>query len=203
VTLRAGWANSQDELQVRLLTGASRGRAFALQGAGSFVEGRRLGRGWLGHLEWRRDVARWVRRVALATLALAVLVVAPAEAQASQSAEQQLAEKYSPVLSLEPQRRPCGPGEAYRPTSVDIVLGSQDVLLRDSSGNVRKRAPTIGDLWRHAKGYYIDLPGDPINPGCGYERQFRTWNDRRDRPGLPREVGGRVLVLLHVHRLHR
>ena len=119
-------------------------------------------------------------RFAFATLTLAVLVVAPCSALASQSAERQLAERYSPVLSLEPQRRPCGPGEAYRPTSVDIVLGRQDVLLRDSSANVVKRAPTAGDLWRHAKGDYIDLPGDPLNPGCGYERQFRTWNHGRE-----------------------
>jgi hypothetical protein len=83
------------------------------------------------------------------------------------------------VLALEPQRTPCGAGEAYRPTSVDIVLGRQDVLLRDSSGNVAKRAPTAGDLWRHARGYYLDLPGDPVNPGCRYERQFRSWNDGR------------------------
>jgi hypothetical protein len=113
-------------------------------------------------------------------VALVVLVVPPAWAQAAQSAAQQLAAKYSPVLSLEPQRRPCGPGEAYRPTSVDIVLGRHDVVLRDSSGTVVKRAPTAGDLWRHAKGYYIDLPGDPINPGCRYEKQFRAWNDSRE-----------------------
>ena len=122
-----------------------------------------------------------VRRLAFGTLALAVLAVAPACARASQSAEQQLAEKYSPVLSLEPQPRPCGPGEAYRPTSVGIVLGRPDVLLRDSTGKVAMRAPTAGDLWRHAGGgYYIDFPGDPLNPGCGYEKQFRKWNDGRE-----------------------
>ena len=126
-----------------------------------------------------RGAGGWIRALAFATVAFAVLVVAPASALASQSAEQQLAEKYSPVLSLEPQRTPCGPGEAYRPTSVDIVLGRQDVLLRDPSGDVVTRAPTAADLWRHAKGDYIDLPGDPLNPGCGYERQFRAWNDGR------------------------
>jgi hypothetical protein len=83
------------------------------------------------------------------------------------------------VLSLEPQLKPCGTGEAYRPTSVDIVLGRQDVLLRDSRGKVIKRGPTAGDLWRHSKGYYLDFPGDPLNPGCGYEKQFRKWNQSR------------------------
>ncbi|HET7051779.1 MAG TPA: hypothetical protein VFI54_26145, partial [Solirubrobacteraceae bacterium] len=104
----------------------------------------------------------------------------PARAQGPQSSEQQLlAAEYSPVLSLDPQRAPCGPGEAYRPTSVDIVLGRQGVVLRDSHGKVVKRAPTSADLWRHPVGYYLDFPGDPINPGCGYEKQFRDWNDGR------------------------
>jgi hypothetical protein len=126
-----------------------------------------------------RGAGGWVLGLAFATVAFAVLVLAPASALASQSAEQQLAEKYSPVLSLEPQRTPCGPGEAYRPTSVDIVLGRQDVLLGGPSGDVVTRAPTAADLWRHAEGDYLDLPGDPLNPGCGYERQFRAWNDDR------------------------
>ena len=90
-----------------------------------------------------------------------------------------MAESYSPVLSLEPQDRPCGQGEAYRPANVDIVLGRRDVLLRDQRGNVLKRGPTASDLWRHPTGYYIDLPGDPLNPGCGYEKQFQTWNGGR------------------------
>jgi hypothetical protein len=133
----------------------------------------------VGEVARRHDPAGSLRRHALAALALAVLVVPSASAQASHSAEQQLAAKYAPVLSLEPQPRPCGPGEAYRPTTVDIVLGRENVLLRDASGNVAKRAPTAGDLWRHATGYYIDLPGDPLNPGCRYEGQFRAWNDGR------------------------
>ena len=84
------------------------------------------------------------------------------------------------MLSLHPQRTPCGPGEAYRPTSVDIILRRQEVLLRDPSGRVVERAPTASDLWRRATGgYYLDLPGDPLNPRCGYAKQFRAWNDGR------------------------
>jgi hypothetical protein len=125
-------------------------------------------------------LAALVSRLAFAALALAALAVSPACARASQSAALQLAERYSPVLSIDAQRKPCGPGEAYRPTSVDIVLGRKDILLRDSSGHVVARGPTASDLWHHAKGgYYIDLPGDPLDPGCGYEKQFRAWNDGR------------------------
>jgi hypothetical protein len=120
-----------------------------------------------------------VRRLALASLALVVVIAGPARAQGPQSAEEQLlAKEYSPVLSLDPQRKPCGSGEAYRPTIVGIVLGRQSVVLRDERGTVIKRAPTSADLWRHPFGY-LDFPGDPINPGCGYEKQFRAWNDGR------------------------
>ena len=87
--------------------------------------------------------------------------------------------KYSPVLSLQPQAKACGAGEAYRPTSIDIVLGRQKVLLRDPRGTLVKRAPTSRELWRLGPGYYIDLPGNPLSPGCGYERQFRKWDDGR------------------------
>jgi hypothetical protein len=94
-----------------------------------------------------RDLSGWVRRVASVPLALAVLAGFPASVSGAPSVEQELAESYSPVLSLEPQDRLCGQGEAYRPTSVDIVLGRRDVSLRDQRGNVVKRGPTASDLW--------------------------------------------------------
>jgi hypothetical protein len=127
----------------------------------------------------RCDVAERAVLVAVAILVLPVLVAAPARAGGPGPAEQRLVTNYSPVLSLEPQQKPCGQGEGYRPTSVDIVLGREDVLLRGSTGSVAKHAPTAADLWRHARGYYLDLPGDPLNPGCRYEREFRNWNDGR------------------------
>src|SRR5690349_148760 len=114
-------------------------------------------------------------QLGLCALVLAVLVTPPASARGPQSAAQQLAARYSPVLSVEPQPKPCGSGEAYRPTTVDIVLGRGNVLLRDAHGRIVKRAPTSADLWGLGQGYHIDLPGDPLKPGCGYERQFRTW----------------------------
>jgi hypothetical protein len=115
----------------------------------------------------------------LAALVAVLLIAQPARADESKSAEQQLAEKYAPVLVLEPQTEPCGSGEAYRPTTVDIVLGNQDAVLRDPRGKVVKRAPSGRDLWGLAAGYYIDLPGNPLEPGCDYEKQFQDWNDGR------------------------
>ena len=82
---------------------------------------------------------------------------------------------YSPVAAIQPHVRPCGPGEAYRPTVVDLVLGNPDVVLRDSRRQIVKRAPTAQDLAKAPAGEYLDLPGDPLSPGCTYERDFRRW----------------------------
>jgi hypothetical protein len=114
-----------------------------------------------------------------ASLALVLGLVVPAWARGAESAAQQLAVRYSPVLSLAPQAHACGPGEAYRPTTVDIALNRRDVLLRNPRGKLVKRAPTSRDLWGLGPGYYVDFPGDPLNPGCGYERQFQNWNAGR------------------------
>jgi hypothetical protein len=57
------------------------------------------------------QLARWIRRLGLVAVALAVVMAMPAYAQGPQSAEQQLAAKYSPLLSLDPQSKPCGSGE--------------------------------------------------------------------------------------------
>lgn len=116
-------------------------------------------------------------------LALILLWATPAAADEPQSPERQLAARYSPVLSLDPQAKPCGSGEAYRPTIVDIVLARQAVSLRGPNGKLVKRAPTASDVWGLGAGYYLDLPGDPLKPGCGYEKQFRTWNAGR-RPSV-------------------
>ena len=118
-----------------------------------------------------------------ASVALLLVLVLPTGARGAESAAQELAARYSPVLELQPQAKACGSGEAYRPTSVDIVLGREDVLLRDPPGRLVKRAPTSRDLWDLGAGYYLDFPGNPLNPGCGYERQFRRWNDGR-RPSV-------------------
>jgi hypothetical protein len=118
------------------------------------------------------------QRLIVGSLAFLVFLALPAWARGARSAAQTLAARYSPVLSLAPQSEPCGPGEPYRPTTVDIVLGRRDVL-RDPHGRIVTRGPTLRDLWGLGPGYYLDFPGNPIDPGCGYERQFRNWNHGR------------------------
>lgn len=120
-------------------------------------------------------------RVSLASLiALCALSMQPAGAVGDVNAATTLADRYSPVIVVQPQAKACGPGEAYRPTTVDIILGNHEVVLRNSEGKILKRGPTAQDLSSAPAGDYIDLPGDPLGPGCFYEKQFKRWfSDRK------------------------
>lgn len=108
-----------------------------------------------------------------------VSFVVPARAGAAVPPAQQLADRYSPVLVVEPQLRRCGPGEAYRPANVDILLGRKGVVLRDPNRRALKDAPRAADLFGRGEGDYLDLPGSPFKPGCRYERDYLSWNGTR------------------------
>jgi hypothetical protein len=92
------------------------------------------------------------------------------------SPEQQLADRYAPVVALKTQRRLCGKGEPYRPVLVDVVLGRNDVSLFDGSdGRYRRlgRAPTAADLASGPSEHYVDLPGHPVTGRCSYQHWFK------------------------------
>jgi hypothetical protein len=73
-------------------------------------------------------------RFLLATIiALCAFLTLAAQATAETSAATTLADMYSPVIALEPQLKPCGLGEAYRPAIVDILLGDPEVVPGRSS----------------------------------------------------------------------
>jgi hypothetical protein len=113
-------------------------------------------------------------------LAACALLMLCAQAAADTSAAATLADRYSPVIALEPHPKPCGPGEAYRPTTVDILLGNREVVLRNAAGEVVKRGPTAQDLSGAPASDYLDLQGKPLSPGCFYEQQFKRWfGDRK------------------------
>jgi hypothetical protein len=110
-------------------------------------------------------------RAALALASFAALLV-PAAALGADGAEQQLAEKYAPVVGLK-QHEPCAKtGEPYRPVPVETVLGQADVVLLGPDGMVAKQAPTAADLNGKGDGYWLDFPGDPLDAGCSYEQWF-------------------------------
>lgn len=113
-------------------------------------------------------------------VALCVFLVLSGGALADTGAATTLADRYSPVIGLQPQHKPCGPGEAYRPTTVDILFGNPEVVLRNSERKVVKRAPTAQDLSGAPAGDYLDFGGNALRPGCFYEKQFKRWfGDRK------------------------
>jgi hypothetical protein len=114
--------------------------------------------------------------VAVSSGAGTVVSAGPAAAAASVDAgavdEQALAERFAPVVSLVHQEVECGPGEAFEPSDVGLVLGDRSVALRApwADDDVVKAGPTAEDLADRLFGYYLDFPGDALEPGCDYER---------------------------------
>jgi hypothetical protein len=107
---------------------------------------------------------------------ISALLVAAGPAGAADSPEQQLAERFSPLVRLVHQEDECGPGEPYRPTDVDAILGNRDVALRGpwDPDNLIDVGPTAEDLANGLADYHLDLPGNPLRPGCTYERWARA-----------------------------
>ena len=125
----------------------------------------------------------------LVGLLVAVLaaVAAPAQAAGDPSgAATQLLQKYAPVVVVRTLASACSVGEPYLPTVVQSVLGRPDVVLR-GPGGVTIPAPKPADLAGKGDGWYLDLPGNPLSPGCDYE----SWFTRTGR-GLGSTVYGRV-----------
>ena len=117
-----------------------------------------------------RRSAFCVRALGLAALAALVL---PAHAPAA-APEEELAARYAPVVRLVEQPEECGPGEPYIPTDVDTLFGEPTVALRGpwNPTDLVKIAPEARDLVNRYE-YHLDFPGDPLDPGCDYERWSR------------------------------
>lgn len=107
----------------------------------------------------------------------------PVAAQTSTiSLEQELAERYAPIVMIKKQEKVCSTdGEQFRPVVVDVLFGTDDVRLmkRGNGGKSTdtevKRNIQASDLYGLDSSYYIDLPGEPRNPGCTYEK----WGKKR------------------------
>jgi len=108
----------------------------------------------------------------LAVAALAALVV-PGHAGAA-TPEEELAARYAPVVRLVEQPEECGPGEPYIPTDVDVLFGEPTVAFRGpwNHTDLVKIGPEASDLVNRYE-YHLDFPGDPLHPGCDYERWSR------------------------------
>ncbi len=111
----------------------------------------------------------WKLAVALAALALA------APAIASAATEDDLAQRYAPVVRVVDQEEECGYGEAYEPIDVDALFGEDTVSLRGpwTSNDLIEVAPTADDLGKGLWDYNLDFPGNALEPGCTYEQWAR------------------------------
>ena len=110
--------------------------------------------------------------IVLAVTAIALATAAPAGAGLAD--EQALAARYAPVVRLVAQTHECGPGEPYQPMDVNALFGQQTVALRGpwNPPDLVKIGPVAKDLVGRYE-YHLDFPGDPLAPGCGYERWSR------------------------------
>jgi hypothetical protein len=120
-----------------------------------------------------------IARSARAAAAVLALTAAPAAGVATP--EQELAERYAPIVALKELEGRCGEplhrGEPWRPTTVKVVLGNPQVTLRGPGPGdpVVETGPTAADLNRKGQGYYLDFPGNPLRPGCTYETDGRRF----------------------------
>jgi hypothetical protein len=101
-------------------------------------------------------------------------LVTPALALANVADEEALAERFAPVVRLVEQPEECGHGEPYEPTDVDVLFDEPTVALRGPwrPTDLVEIAPSAEDLVGRYQ-YHLDFPGDPLDPGCSYERWAR------------------------------
>jgi hypothetical protein len=129
-------------------------------------------------------VSRWTRAGGRGlALALALLVTAGGPARADEEgadlgAEEELAATYAPVLMLVHQDEDCGPGEPYLPSDVDPLFDNSSIALRGpwTGHDLVTVGPSVEELSTGLEGYSLDQPGDPLRPGCDYEKwAASTW----------------------------
>ena len=109
---------------------------------------------------------------ALLLLAPLVLLSPSAAAQevgpGSDEAARELAERYAPVLEIREQTEDCDTdGERFGPVAVESVLDNDQILLRQVGANnpVIMSGPGAADLFDVGEGFYLDFPGDALDPG--------------------------------------
>ena len=97
------------------------------------------------------------------------------------SPEIELARKYAPIVYIKEQPSECSTtGEPYLPVAVDSIFDDPEVTVRriaqegESTDPVVEIAPNAQTLAGLDDTHYVDLPGNPRQPGCTYEEWFRS-----------------------------
>jgi hypothetical protein len=140
--------------------------------------------------------------VAIAIVTGALAHGSPVRAQepgdGADSPEVELAERYAPVVFVKPQDAPCDTnGEPFEPAPVEVVLDNPEIFLRQVGNGdpVGITGPSAAEIFDLREGWYLDFPGDALEPGCIFEQDFRRFYDGQsvvyahvvsdaDRPGF-------------------
>jgi hypothetical protein len=120
------------------------------------------------------------RRAASGILISAVLLMfcAAPSASASDTATQRLVDAYAPIVMMRAQHDGvCNTSEEQYapPTTVNVVLRNPRVRLLEHVGRHMvevRRSPSTPDLAGLNEDFYLDIPGNPLRPGCTYARDF-------------------------------
>jgi hypothetical protein len=147
--------------------------------------------------------------ICLAAIASVSSIAATGAAAAAPTPdEENLVRTYAPILELRAQEDPTDPcdptEEQYNPpTWVEAVLGNPRVKLVhhvDGRDVVVKTAPTASDIAGLNEDYYLDLPGDPLEAGCTYAKDYANLKANSRAPAITyahiaRETGHSGLVV--------
>jgi hypothetical protein len=113
-------------------------------------------------------------------LAIVLALLGPGSAAAQRSPEQELVERFAPVMMLREQEADCDhDGEGYFPAPVDFLFNNPDMRLMANAGGDKKddvvlaEGFTAQDLVSAGPDTYLDFPGNPRDPGCTYETYFK------------------------------
>jgi len=88
--------------------------------------------------------------------------------------EEQLVERFVPILKIEAQDEECGSGSVFDPAPVGYVLDQPGVELReiDLGQPLVTESPSAQDLFEKGEGFFVGWPGNPRNPGCDYDQDY-------------------------------
>jgi hypothetical protein len=113
--------------------------------------------------------------ILVATIAL-LTGTGAALAWQAQSADEELASRFAPIIVLQQQNEPCdADGEPFLPAPVDVVFDDDAVILREGPQQEPAKSPFENtDLYALPDDYATDFPGSPRTPGCDYETHFKS-----------------------------
>jgi hypothetical protein len=123
-------------------------------------------------------VSRPLRWLVTASAVAAATGFTATPAGAAESPVRQLVKAYSPIVMLRAQEDPsCDTAEEqFEPTTVNVMLGNPRVnLVRPAEGDVpaiSRPAPTAAEIAGLGARWHLDVPGDPLNAGCTYAKDF-------------------------------